>query len=74
MPRLMELRALVRGKLSDPSVLVRRGAFRAAGVWLEECEDSGWMEALALFRWFLRVAGLFFFRNYMKLSLSEKVI
>lgn len=52
MPRLMELRSLVRGKLSDPSVLVRRGAFRAAGVWLEECEDGGWMEALALFRWF----------------------
>eukprot|EP00434_Breviolum_minutum_P013504 symbB.v1.2.011906.t1/scaffold811.1/size160404/5 len=40
MPRLMELRSLVRGKLSDPSVLVRRGAFRAAGVWLEECEDG----------------------------------
>ena len=65
MPRLMELRSLVRSKLSDPSVLVRRGAFRAAGIWLEDCEDGGWKEALALFRWFLRVAGyIVFFINY----------
>lgn len=40
LPRLTELRMVVRSKLSDPSVLVRRAAFRAAGVWLQECEDQ----------------------------------
>ena len=40
LPRLTELRLVVRSKLSDPSVLVRRAAFRAAGAWLEECQDS----------------------------------
>lgn len=39
LPRLTELRLVVRSKLSDPSVLVRRAAFRAAGAWLEECQD-----------------------------------
>ncbi|CAE7793172.1 unnamed protein product, partial [Symbiodinium sp. CCMP2456] len=34
--RLAELRGAVRGRLSDPSPLVRRAAFRAACQWLEE--------------------------------------
>ena len=34
--RLAELRGAVAGRLSDPSPLVRRAAYRAACQWLEE--------------------------------------
>ena len=53
MPRLMELRTMVRSKFSDPSVLVRRGAFRAAGVWLEECEERLSMVSFGGYGWII---------------------